>query len=399
MHVPNVLQLGRAPAPESAELASMTVLGDAVRDGQKSISRELYGVLGLPVDATNIERLLEKISESVANKTPCLISTPNVNFLVESRSNRRFRESLLMSDLCLIDGMPIVWVARMLGVPVKERIAGSDLFNVLKSHGSSRLKVFLFGGADGVAETVRNKLNSEARGLECVGALNPGFGTIEDLSSSQIIDAVNASKADLLAVFLGAAKGQEWLLRNHHRIKIPVRCHFGATINFEAGSVKRAPLFLQRAGVEWLWRIKEEPYLWRRYWNDGIRFLYLLLSCAFPLFAKRKWRQFWRARGHDQFAIDRIDGIKSTTIILQGELTAKQIQSAISYFRDAFVMEKEIIVDISKVGAVDPRFFGFFLALRKHLTDQGGHLSFVGVVPAMERAFRMNGFEFLLNSE
>jgi Glycosyl transferase WecG/TagA/CpsF family len=89
------------------------------------------------------------------------------------------------------------------------------------------------------------------------------------MSRDQMIDKVNASEADFLAVSLGAKKGQLWLHRNHQRLAIPVRAHLGAAINFQAGTVKRAPPRLRAWGLEWLWRIKEEPQLWRRYGHDG----------------------------------------------------------------------------------------------------------------------------------
>jgi N-acetylglucosaminyldiphosphoundecaprenol N-acetyl-beta-D-mannosaminyltransferase len=96
----------------------------------------------------------------VEAKTPFLLSTPNVNFLMTSRTDPQFRESLLMSDLCPVDGMPLVWIARLLGIPIKERLSGSDIFDAMRSRKQTglRLKTFLFGGAEGVAETVSKNL-------------------------------------------------------------------------------------------------------------------------------------------------------------------------------------------------------------------------------------------------
>ena len=139
--------------------------------------------------------------------------------------------------------MPIVWIARLIGVPVTQRVSGSDIFDALKSEErlARQLKVFLFGGPKGVAAAAARTLNSGPSGLRCVGAMEPGFGTVEQMSQDHIIEEVNASEADFLAVSLGAKKGQLWLHRNHHRLTIPVRSHLGAVINFQAGTVKRAP--------------------------------------------------------------------------------------------------------------------------------------------------------------
>src|SRR4029077_6158770 len=171
-----------------------------------------------------------------------------------------------------------VWIARLLGLPIRERIAGADVLDNLRDTASSRrLKVFLFGAAGGSGEAARQMLNAKNGGLTCVGALNPGYGTVDDMSGDRTIAAVNASNADFLVVALGAKKGQAWLLRNHDRLRIPIRAHLGAAINFQADRLRRAPKLMQKWGLESLWRLKTEPQLWRRYWFDGIALLQLLL--------------------------------------------------------------------------------------------------------------------------
>src|SRR5262249_51052243 len=157
----------------------------------------------------------------------------------------------LLSDLCPADGMLIVWIARLLGIPIKQRIAGSDFFDAIKATGNPTkpLKVFLFGGAEGAASAASCALNARPTGLSCAGSLYPGFGSVEEMSRADIIHNVNSSNADFLAVSLGAKKGQLWLLRNHHRLLIPVRAHLGAAVNFEAGTLRRAPLFMQQFGL------------------------------------------------------------------------------------------------------------------------------------------------------
>ena len=167
--------------------------------------------------------------------------------------------------------MPIVWLGRLLGVPMKERVAGADLFDLLKhTRLSEPLKVFFFGGAEGVAAAAAANINAQNNGVICTGALFPGFGSVEEMSADHIIDEINASNAHILAVALGAAKAHAWLQRNHDRLKIPIRAHFGATINFQAGTYRRAPQLMREWGLEWLWRLKEEPWLWRRYLTDSI---------------------------------------------------------------------------------------------------------------------------------
>jgi N-acetylglucosaminyldiphosphoundecaprenol N-acetyl-beta-D-mannosaminyltransferase len=362
--------------------------------------RQVFGILGIPIDATGLSPSLRALEVAVENREPFLLSTPNVNFLVTSQIEKQFRESLLMSDLCPVDGMPVVWIARLLGVPIKDRVSGADLFDALKfaDRFDRRFRVFLFGGADEVAARVGNILNAQSRGLRCVGTLNPGFGTVDEMSSEQIIGTINASSADILAVFLSAKKAQAWLLQNHDRLRIPVRAQFGATINFEAGTINRAPRLLRSVGLEWLWRIKEEPYLWRRYWKDGKGLLHLLLTCALPSTVDSLWARLKSLRTGGGLRIELREDSHSVVVHLSGFATAVHIDEAINAFREALGKEKAINVDVSKTSMLDPRFFGLLLMVRKQLRRRGQHLRFIEASSTIVRVFRQNGFEFLLSS-
>ena len=354
-----------------------------------------------PLTRSTCRPLVGRIDSAVGKGAPFFVSTPNVNWLMTSRKNHEFREALLLSDICPADGMPIIWIARLLGLPIRTRLAGSDLFDTLKARIRSgrRMRVFLFGGSDDAATRVGEILNTQTDSMECVGSLNPGFGSVEEMSTDQIIDEINTSGADLLVVFMAAKKAQEWLRLNHDRLKIPVRANFGATINFQVGKFKRAPLFLRKAGFEWLWRVKEEPYLWRRYWNDGGRLLFVVLTCAVPLAIGARWRRFASIGKLEGLQIDHREDHQTVTIGLTGAAIARQVDKAISYFREALDKNKEILIDLSKTKTVDPRFFGLFLMLRKQLLSQGNSLQFTGVTPRTKRMFRLNGFEFLLPAE
>jgi N-acetylglucosaminyldiphosphoundecaprenol N-acetyl-beta-D-mannosaminyltransferase len=148
------------------------------------LARKVYCLLGIPVDAIDMPTLLHAVEGAAANKTPFLVSTPNLNFLILSQRDSDFRETLLFSELCPADGMPIVWIARLIGLPIWDRVAGSDMMEELarRDHSAPPLKLFLFGGAEGAAESASKILNQGPGGLSCVGTLFPGFGTVEEMS-------------------------------------------------------------------------------------------------------------------------------------------------------------------------------------------------------------------------
>ncbi len=359
--------------------------------------REVYCILGIPVDAIEMPTVLRRIKTAAVSRAPYFISTPNLNFLVNSESDSVFRESLLMSDLCPADGMSIVWIARLIGVPIKHRIAGSDFFDKLGANynPAKPLKIFLFGGAEGVALTAARALNARPHGLSCVGALCPGFGSFEEMSRQDTIDCINSSNADFLAVSLGAKKGQSWLLRNHHRLLIPIRVHLGASINFQAGTLRRAPYVLREFGFEWLWRIKEEPYLWRRYWNDGYVLLRLLLTRVLPLAVWTWWLGLKRKHHGQDLIITQALSQESVTVSLSGPATCRHIDRIIAAFEDAIATKKSIVIDFSNTHVVDARFLGLLLMLRKIVKRIGANLTFFGMSRELRRVFHFSGVGFL----
>ena len=354
----------------------------------------------MPVDAIEMPTVLRTIDAMVAARKPFLISTPNINFLVNHQLDDNFRDSLLVSDLCPADGMILVWIARLMGVPIKARVAGSDIFNSLKAgrNSQSRLKLFLFGGSDGVAAAASKTLNTNPGGLRCVGWDNPGFGTVSELSRDEIINKINASDADIVVASLGAAKGQAWLLRNHERLRIPIRAHFGAAINFEVRKVKRAPVWMRNIGLEWLWRIKEEPHLWRRYAHDGYMLLRLLLTRGMPLAIETRWQQLMCRSSKRGLLIKRMHDDDRIILSLSGDATAAHAEKASAWFRDAVTMKKKIVVDFSNTHVIDARFLGLLLMLRKRLKGQGTSPKFVGLSPRLMRTFRFHGLGFLFST-
>jgi N-acetylglucosaminyldiphosphoundecaprenol N-acetyl-beta-D-mannosaminyltransferase len=360
------------------------------------LSRDVYGVLGIPIDAVDLSAVVQKIGAAMRQDGPFLISTPNLNFLVSSQTDPEFRESLLQSDLCPVDGVPIVWISRLLGIPIQVRVAGSDIFDRLKEEAPASVSLFLFGGPEGVAETCSSVVNAQACGVVCTGTLFPGFGSVDDMSTDAIIDAINASDARFLVASLGAQKGQSWLVKNHHRLRIPVRSHLGAAINFQAGLLKRAPLFVRRFGFEWLWRIKEEPYLWRRYLQDGLILLKLMLTSVLPLAIGALWRGVF-ASSETALGVSFEKG-QLRTVKLAGHAVECHVASAIPVFREAIDQSHQLTVDVSRLKAIDPRFLGLLLIVRKQLTARGGRLLIVGASSRLRRAFRLNRFDFMLNS-
>jgi exopolysaccharide biosynthesis WecB/TagA/CpsF family protein len=148
--------------------------------------------------------------------------------------------------------------------------------------GAAPVMVYFFGGQDGVAAKACEVVNAEVKGVACVGDQSPGFGSLEDLCAPEYLDPIRASGADLLVVSISVLKGQAWIERNRVQLHVPVVSYLGAVVNFVAGTVRRAPVWMRRVGLEWLWRIKEEPALRRRYGANAITYARLIVTRVLP---------------------------------------------------------------------------------------------------------------------
>jgi N-acetylglucosaminyldiphosphoundecaprenol N-acetyl-beta-D-mannosaminyltransferase len=352
--------------------------------------------MGLPFDAMTLGQATNEIRRCISEGERCFLSTPNLNFLAGSRTDQAFRGSVLRSQLSVADGAPLVWTARLLGIPLPERVAGSDIFESLRASPSRpAITVYFFGGPPGAAEAACGRLNAQGAGVRCVGHASPGFGTIEDMSSADTIRHINASNADMLIVALGAKKGQAWIERNLAALNPPIVSHLGAVVNFVAGSVSRAPVWAQRLGLEWVWRIKEEPNLWRRYYNDGKAFIGMLRSMVIPTW----WAQ--RSVTARNLAPEACVVEISTTLtrmVLHGDWDRRNLSKFQNACAATASRSTDIVVDLNDWRSGDSAFFGTLLLLAGHQSRQGHDLAFEGTHAFARTAFERHGIAYLLES-
>ena len=213
------------------------------------------------------------------------------------------------------------------------------------------------------------------------------------MSEDRLLSQINATDADFLLVALGAKKGQTWLHANHDRLTIPVRAHLGATINFYAGLIKRAPEGVQRWGLEWAWRIKEEPLLWRRYAHDGAVIALMFFLRIAPLML---WSTFLRLRRDwfgENLKLDESASQGQRVISLGGALTARNAAAIASALRSALSANESIVLDLSGARAVDARFAGLLWMLHKTLARRGRATRIVGAPILIRWLLGLYGFE------
>lgn len=358
--------------------------------------RNVFCLLGLPFDAVDSFGAVQRVRNAAEQGTRCFVSTPNVNWVVSCLTDDAFRDSAIHSDLSVADGMPLVWMARLLDIPIRERVAGSTLFDLLRSSSEKQLAVYFFGGADGAAEAACRRLRIENKGLTCVGFESPGFGSIEQMGSDAVIQRMNSSKADFLVVALGARKGQAWIERNRARISVPLVSHLGAVVNFVAGTVKRAPACVGRMGLEWLWRIKEEPALWIRYYRDGLALIALLVTRVLPY----AWYLHNNKPAAESLAAAKVearDEQDEYVISLSGVWTRRNIDPLRDCFAKAVLAEKGIRLALGEVTYVDSSFIGLAILLQGHQNEQCRSFRIVAPREAVRRVIRYCCADYLLS--
>jgi N-acetylglucosaminyldiphosphoundecaprenol N-acetyl-beta-D-mannosaminyltransferase len=350
-------------------------------------NRPVHCILGLPVDALDMDQAARQLEQARSRRQRCFLSTPNLNFIVASQSNALFRESVCQSDLSLADGMPLVWIARLLGIPLPGRVSGSGLFEHLRSQAQARWKVFLFGGQRGVGQDACLAIGDGPSGMIPTGYLYPGMGSVDEMSRADLIDCINHSGADLLLVSLGAAKGQEWIRRNLDVLDPPVVSHLGAVINFVAGRVARAPRWMQDCGLEWLWRIQQEPQLYRRYLHDGLALLRLLLVRVLPLML---WQRWGAADEQDYECAEACRSEGPGQLKLRGAWRAGNLAPLRRACAELLEQPGDATIDLAGCTDIDSAWVALMLLLGQALHDRGNRLRLLNPSPRLRRLLHLH---------
>jgi N-acetylglucosaminyldiphosphoundecaprenol N-acetyl-beta-D-mannosaminyltransferase len=265
----------------------------------------------------------------------------------------------------------------------------------LRTQRAVPVKVFFFGGPDGVARNAGDVLNADNGAMRCVGARSPGFGSIEDMSSPELIAEINASGADLLVVALGAKRGQAWIEHNLPALAPALVSHLGAVVNFVAGTVARAPGLMGRLGLEWLWRIKEEPALWRRYWSDGVALLRLAAFKVLPgaLAAARDRRA---TRVVPELRLSQ-DGAL-TRISLSGDWREADLPPLRQALTNVAARGHHVVLDLGNTDRIDSALVGLLMLLFGHQSRARRGFSIADCSAGAERTLRLACADYLLDT-
>jgi N-acetylglucosaminyldiphosphoundecaprenol N-acetyl-beta-D-mannosaminyltransferase len=229
----------------------------------------------IEVDSVTFDEALDRIVELVESENGGAVFTPNVDHVVKSERDVAFCRAYSRADLCVADGMPLVWASRLLGSPLPQKVSGSDLvLPVAQLAVQRRWGVYLLGGEPGVAEEAGKRMAREF-GVKIAGTDSPAVGADGCMDEADhALERLAAARPNLVLVALGAPKQELWIDRFAPQIKPAVAIAVGGSLDFVAGRVRRAPPWMSRVGLEWLFRLAQEPRrMWRRYLVEDPRFV------------------------------------------------------------------------------------------------------------------------------
>src|SRR5580658_2420636 len=328
-------------------------------------TQQPIAILGVPFDNVTTAEAVAAIEEMVASRRPHYLVTANVDFLVQAQSDVELRHILTEAHLVLCDGTPVLWASRLLGNRLPERVAGSDLAPVLlKVAAEKGYRVFLLGATPDTVEQAASRLKSEHPSLMLAGYYSPPFNALLKMDHEEIKRRVREARPDLLFVAFGCPKAEKWIAMHYRELGVPLVAGVGATIDFLAGRMKRAPLWMQNAGMEWMFRLASEPRrLFRRYAKD-------LCVFAWRIVAQLSLMQ-WLPR-----------------------LLRRNSKILVSRWWDATrCVGRHCIVDLSGLRFVDSTDVGLLLVLQKKLRGAGRHFVLASASRGVQRALALMGLK------
>lgn len=239
-----------------------------------------------PLMATHVNNLTlaetaEAIGQFIEERRKAYVVEINVDVMIKIENDEELRRITEDANLVLVDGQPLVWVAKLYRRPVKEKVSGSDLsIELCRMAAEKGYTVFILGGKEGIADQAKEKMEAQYPGLQVVGTCAPPLGFEKDEAElAKVRQGISAVSPDIVLCCLGCPKQEKWIDANWRDIDARVFLCAGATVDFLAGNVKRAPAWISRIGMEWFYRFLKEPRrLFKRYFIDDMHLFRLIIK-------------------------------------------------------------------------------------------------------------------------
>jgi N-acetylglucosaminyldiphosphoundecaprenol N-acetyl-beta-D-mannosaminyltransferase len=272
--------------------SSGQVHGHIVQEAACSEGPARFSVLGVGVCAVQIPEVVDQMNLWSRMRDRCrYIAVTGMHGIAEAQNDPQFKHILNSADLVVADGMPLVWLGRLRGLPLRRRVYGPELMATFCAQSiARRQRHFLYGGDTGVADRLADALLRRFPGIEIAGTCSPPFRPLTKEEDEKHISLINASHADVVWVSLSEVKQDRWMFEHRDRLNVSVLVGIGAAFDFHAGIKSQAPVWMRESGFEWLYRLVQEPKrLWRRYLIHGSQFVWKVALEEIGI-RRSKWR-------------------------------------------------------------------------------------------------------------
>ncbi len=236
-------------------------------------------VLGVEISLVDLGSATDTVIRWIQCREKHYVAVTGVHGVVEAQDDPGFKSILNRAGLNVADGMPVVWLSRRAGHSQVSRVFGPDfMLHVSQVLGQIKARAFYYGAAPGVAEALARTLEGHYAGLVTAGTYSPPFRALTATEEDEIAARINQARPDIVWVGLSTPAQEKWMARFRPRLEAPILAGVGAAFDYNTGRIKRAPGWMQRSGLEWLYRLIQEPSrLWKRYARNNPLFVYYLL--------------------------------------------------------------------------------------------------------------------------
>lgn len=238
-------------------------------------------LLNTYVNNLTMSETIDAVEELIKSEKKSYVVAINVDVVIKIENDPYLKKIVDNADMVLVDGKPLVWISNFYGKPLKAKISGSDLVPLLCEEASKKqYSIFIIGGKEGVAEQAKQNLEKRLPGIRIVGTYAPTYGFEKnDAELNKINTLLSEAKPDLLIACFGCPKQEKWIFENISKYDAKVTICAGATVDFLAGNIKRAPRWMSEHGLEWLYRFLQEPKrMFKRYFIDDMKIFRLILK-------------------------------------------------------------------------------------------------------------------------
>lgn len=349
--------------------------------------RRMVVILGVPIDDLDMAETLDRVEEMVYTGRSTgrghQIVTVNADFIVKAMQDPELCSLLQSADLATADGMPIVWGARLVKVPMRSRVTGADMVPALAARAAQKgFSIYFLGAAPGVAAQAASMLRERCPGLKVAGIKSPEISSLDD-TPPELLEEIRSAKPDILLVALGNPKQEKWIGRFGQELNVPVMIGVGGTLDFIAGKMRRAPVWMQNSGLEWLYRLIQEPKrLWQRYAVDLFIFSTAFLRQVWAM--RRGWRPNTLLPTTEMLLYD-----ETAILNINGELTVNNSSTFNEWSKLSLSLSPFIIVNLEKAEFLDSSAFGTLVGLARQARNGGGQLWLVAPRPQILDTLRL----------